>query len=177
MKVVSARKRIEAINSEIIESEEAKEIVHVGFEIGLLFKAIHGLVQLVGGVLMLFLTPSRLCDITQFLTRHQLSKDPIPRFANFLMTLSDSFSIGTQHFALFYLFSHGIIRFVLVFLLWRKKLWAYPLTAVFLMFFIACQVYRYMRTGSMILLLFTVCDSVMVVLTLLEYRNLRTASV
>jgi uncharacterized membrane protein len=150
-----------------------KDIVHISFEIGLLLKAVHGLTEIIGGALMFFLTPDRLNLLTRFFTAHELSEDPRDLVANFLLKASSSFSISTQHFVLFYLISHGIIKCILILLLWRKKLWAYPLTIVALILFIAYQIYRYTLTQSVLLILLTIFDIVMIVLTWLEYRNLR----
>lgn len=172
---MEAAKQTDTVAPALIPCEEAKEIAHVGFEIGLLFKALHGLVQLLGGLVMLYVTPQRLSAITDFLTRHRLSVNPQAIIAGLLVKLSSSFSVGTQHFVLFYLFSHGLVRVALVYLLWRKKLFAYPLSIGFLLFFIVCQLYRYSFTGSLLLLLFTLLDGTMAVLTYFEYKRLRTS--
>lgn len=149
-----------------------RDIVHVGFEIGLLLKGIHGLAEIVGGVLLLFLTPSRLTSLIRFLTRRELLEDPRDKVANFLLNLSNSFSISTQHFFVFYLMSHGIIKCILILLLWRRKLWAYPLSIAILILFIAYQVYRYTLTQSVFLILLTIFDVVMIALTYLEYKRI-----
>ncbi len=149
-----------------------KNIVHVSFEIGLILKGIHGLAEIIGSVLLLFLTPDRLDRLTRFLTKHELSEDPRDKVANFLIALSSSFSISTQHFAVFYLMSHGIIKFVLVLLLWRRKLWAYPLTIVSLILFIAYQIYRYTFSQSVFLIVLSIFDAAMIALTYLEYKRI-----
>ncbi len=153
-----------------------KDIVHVSFEIGLLLKGIHGLMEVIGGALMFFLTPNQLNALARFLTKHELSEDPRDLVANFLLNSSSSFSLSTQHFAEFYLMSHGIIKCILVFLLWRKKLWAYPLTVVSLILFIAYQIYRYTLTQSVFLILLSIFDAVMIALTCLEYKRIKLAS-
>ena len=154
---------------------KGKDVVHVSFEIGLLLKGIHGLMEIIGGASLLFLSPDRVNWLARFLTRHELSEDPKDKVANFLITLSNSFSISTQHFAMFYLMSHGIIKFALVLLLWRRKLWAYPLTIISLILFIAYQIYRYTFTHSVFLILLTIFDVVMIVLTYLEYKRIKSA--
>lgn len=152
-----------------------KDIVHVSFEIGLLLKGIHGLMEIIDSASLLFLSPDKLNWLARFLTRHELSEDPKDKVANFLITLASSFSISTQHFAMLYLMSHGMIKFVLVLLLWRGKLWAYPLTILSFILFIAYQVYRYTFTHSVFLLLLTIFDVVMIVLTCLEYKRIQSA--
>jgi uncharacterized membrane protein len=151
-----------------------KDIVHVSFKIGLLLKGIHSLLEIIGEVFLLFSSPNMLNWLTRFLTQHELSEDPKDRVANFLITLSNSFSISTQHFAVFYLMSHGIIKCILILLLWRRKLWAYPLTIVSLILFIAYQVYRYTFTQSVFLILLTIFDTVMIALTYLEYKRIKS---
>lgn len=85
-----------------------KDIVHVSFEIGLLLKGIHGLAEIIGGVFMLFLTPGRLNFLAHFLTKHELLEDPRDRVANFLLSLSNNFSVSAQHFTVFYLCLMGL---------------------------------------------------------------------
>lgn len=151
-----------------------KDIVYISFNIGLLLKGIHGLTEIIGGALMFFLTPNRMNALTRFLTRHELSEDPRDLVANFIFNFSTSFSISTQHFAIFYLISHGIIKCVLILLLWRKKLWAYPLTIVSFILFIAYQIYRYSFTYSIFLILLSIFDAIMIVLTYLEYKRIKS---
>ena len=150
-----------------------EQYIHIGFEIGLLFKGIDGLFEILGGILMLFLNPERLVRLAEFLTRHELAEDPDDLIANELLKLSHSFSISSQYFGVFYLASHGIIKCLLIYLLWRKKLWAYPLSIVFLLIFIGTQMYRFAFTHSVPLVLLTILDILMIVLTILEYRNIR----
>ena len=158
------------------KTNKQKVIIHVSFEIGLLLKGIHGLMEAIGGVFLLFLSPDRLNWLTRFLTQHELSEDPRDKIANLLITLSNSFSISTQHFFVFYLMSHGIIKCILILLLWRRKLWAYPLSIIVLILFIAYQVYRYTLTQSVFLILLTVFDLIMIALTYLEYKRINSAS-
>ncbi len=157
-------------------SGNSKDIVHISFEIGLLLKGLHGLMEIAGGVLMFFLTPSRLNELVHIVTKHELLEDPRDLVANFLLNIISHFSFSTQHFAEFYLMSHGIIKCILILLLLRKKLWAYPLSIVTLILFITYQIYRYTFTQSVLLLLLTVFDIVMIGLTFLEYKRLRTST-
>lgn len=153
-----------------------EEAIHVGFEIGLFLKGMDGLLEIIGGVFLTFLNPERLSRLANFLTQRELSEDPNDRVANTLLTLAHSFSISTQQFGVLYLLSHGGIKLLLVLLLWRKKRWAYPLTILSLILFIAYQVYRYTFTQSPVLILLTLLDAAMIVLTYLEYQRIRSAS-
>jgi uncharacterized membrane protein len=152
---------------------ESKDIVHISFEISLLIKCIDGLLEIVVGVLLLYLNPNRLINFIFFLTRHELSEDPRDLIANALIRFSHSFSISLQYFGVIYLISHGVIKFLLILLLWRKKLWAYPLTIISLIIFIFYQIYRYFISQSITLILLTVFDIIMIVLTLIEYKRMK----
>lgn len=156
-------------------NNKSKDIIHISFEIGLMIKGIHSLIEIVGGALMFYLTPNRVSVLARFLTKHELSEDPRDVVANFLLNFSGSFSISTQHFAEFYLMSHGIIKCILIILLWRRKLWAYPLTIVTLILFITYQIYRYTLTQSVFLILLTIFDAAIIALTYLEYKNLKAS--
>lgn len=151
-----------------------KDIVHISFEFGLILKGIDSLLEIIGGFLLLYLNPNRIGRLVTLLTWHELSEDPKDLVANALVQFSHSFSVSTQIFGVFYLISHGVIKCVLVFLLCRKKLWAYPLTIVSLFLFIAYQIYRYTIHASVSLLLLTIFDIVMIVLTFIEYRKIKS---
>lgn len=147
--------------------------VHISFELGLLIKTIDSLAEIIGGFLLLYLNPHRMNHFLFFLTHRELSEDPDDLIANALIRFGHSFSISTQNFMVFYLLSHGIVKIILVLLLWRRKLWVYPLTIVSLILFIAYQVYRYCIHPSAFLFILTVFDAVMIVLTYFEYKRIK----
>lgn len=154
----------------------AKDPAHIFFELGLIIKAADGIMEIIGALFLLYLNPVRLSNIVSMLTMHELSQDPDDLVANALIRLSRSFSISTQHFAVIYLVTHGAVKCLLVFLLLRKKFWAYPLTMAFLAVFIIYQLYHFFISGSLPLLLLSVFDAVMVWLTFLEYRKGKSAA-
>jgi uncharacterized membrane protein len=89
-----------------------------------------------------------------------------------MIAASKHYSISTQHFGMLYLLSHGGIKIVLVFLLWRKQIWAYPLAVVALVIFIFYQTIRWTTTHSVFLMALTVLDAVMIWLTIVEYQRI-----
>jgi len=159
----------------MIKFNKSKEVIHIGFEIGLLLKGLDGLFEVIGGALLTFLNPQRMSYLMHILTQHELSEDPNDMIANYLVALGHSFSISTQQFGVIYLMSHGIIKLILILLLWRRKLWAYPLSILFLVLFIIYQIYRYTLTYSVFLILLTFLDAAMIVLTYLEYRRIQSS--
>ena len=150
-----------------------KDIAHISFEVGLIIKGIDGILEIVGGFLLLYLNPNRMGQLIAVLTQHELSEDPKDLVANALIHFGHSFSISTQVFGVFYLISHGVIKCILITLLWRKKLWAYPLTIVSLILFIAYQIYRYSVHPSVFLMLLTAFDIIMIILTFMEFKRMK----
>lgn len=156
------------------KSIKSKDVFHMGFEIGLILKGINGLLEIVGGLLLLFLNPDRMDKLIIILTQNELSKDPNDKVANTLISLGHSLSISPNHYGIYYLMTHGLIKCILIFLLWRKKIWAYPLTMVVLAIFITYQLYRYTISPSAFLIALSVFDSIMIVLIFLEYRKIKS---
>lgn len=153
---------------------KSKDVFHMSFEIGLLLKGINGLLEIVGGLLLLFLNPERLNSLIVLLTQNELSHDPNDMVANTLINFGNNFSISTQQFGIYYLMSHGFIKCILIFLLWKRKIWAYPLTILALALFIAYQLYRYTISPSAFLIALSVFDAIMIVLTLIEYNKIKS---
>jgi uncharacterized membrane protein len=151
-------------------------LLHDGFEVAILFKGLFGILEIVGGVLIAFVNPVRLNAIVRLVTQNELIRDPKDMIANYLVKAASSFSINTKHFGMLYMISHGMIKVVLVTLLWRKKLWAYPLTNIFLFIFIVYQIYRFSNTHSIWLILLTIFDTLMIFLTLSEEQRIRMES-
>lgn len=148
-------------------------LLHQSFEVGVWIKGIDGLLEILGGLLLFWVSPSRLSSMIVLLTQHELSEDPQDLLMNFLLKISHDFSISSQHFGIFYLLSHGITKCILVQFLLRKKSWAYPLTILFLILFIVYQLYRYSYSHSAWLILLTIFDILMIWLTWTEYRRIQ----
>jgi uncharacterized membrane protein len=149
-------------------------VLHDSFEIGILLKGIHAALELVGAYLLWFFKPDAISRLVRLLTQHELSRDPDDLLANWIIQASARFSVGARSFAVFYLLSHGLIKLVIVLLLWRRKLWAYPMGVGVLVLFIAYQAARWTTTHSVFLILLSVFDAAMIWLTIVEYRRLKT---
>jgi uncharacterized membrane protein len=143
------------------------------FDVSITLKGLDGVLEVIGGVLLLFLTPHRLNAIVAFLTQHELSQDPNDFIATHLLLYTQRYTASTALFLAFYLFSHGIIKIVLVVALLQQRLWAYPLAIVVLGVFIVYQIYRLALHVSLGLLALTAFDVFIVGLTVLEYRKHR----
>jgi uncharacterized membrane protein len=145
------------------------------FKIGLVLKGLDGILEIIGGILLLFLSPHAIEHIARTLTAHELSEDPHDLIARYILHTSSHLTTNTTLFAAVYLLSHGIAKVVLVALVLRDKLWAYPWLVALLLAFIAYQLYRITAVHfSVGLTLLTIFDAVLVWLTWREYQAKRT---
>lgn len=144
-------------------------IVHVTFDIGLLLKAIEAILEIASGIGLIFVTPEVMRNLGTFITEYMANAPMADKLAEF----ANSFSVDAQRFVVFYMLSHGIVKMVVIAMLWRQKLWAYPTSVAMFAFFIVYQIYHYETIHSAILIILTALDIIMIVLTILEYRRLK----
>jgi uncharacterized membrane protein len=81
--------------------------------------------------------------------------------------------MGTQHFYALYLLAHGGLKLTMVYMLWRRVLWAYPAAMVVLSGFVVYQTFESFHAGSPFLLLLALFDLVMIGLVWQEWRALK----
>ena len=144
------------------------------FKIGLVLKGLDGVLEVIGGILLLFLSPDAIEHLVRMLTAHELSEDPHDLVARYLLHTTAHLNHGTTLFGAIYLLSHGIAKIVLVALVLRDKLWAYPWLIGLLLAFIAYQLYQITAVHfSAALTALTVFDALLVWLTWREYRAKR----
>jgi len=147
--------------------------LHVAFLVSLWAKAAFAAGEVVAGIAMWFISNELILRWTVALTRSELLEDPRDLVANLLLHVAQHLSIGARTFAAVYLLAHGVVKLWLVIGLLRVKLWTYPTAIAVFLAFIAYQLYRYSFTGSLLLLLITALDVVVVALTWHEWRSLR----
>jgi uncharacterized membrane protein len=147
--------------------------VHILFDISLIGKAVDGMLEVIGGVVLFFVNTDQINGILRVFTLHELNEDPHDFLANFLLHSAQHLSTDTKIFAAFFLLWHGVVKVGLVWALFRKHLWAYPIAIVAFGLFLMYQVYRYSHTHSVWLLALSILDLFVIVFTWLEYKRLR----
>lgn len=141
------------------------------FEIGIIAKGLNGIAELIGGLLLLFVTPDRIRHLARVLTEGELSEDPHDFIATHLLHTANGLTGSAVIFGAAYLLLHGAVKVVLVIALLLNKLWAYPCMIIVLLIFIGYQLYRIALQPSAGLIGLTVFDAVIVALTWREYRR------
>lgn len=147
--------------------------VHQVFEISILLKGAHALIECVGGLLLAVVSTEGIKQLVDLLTQSELVHDPNDFVATHLLGLAQSLTVSTQHFYAVYLLSHGLVKVLLVVGLLRNKLWAYPASLVVLGMFIVYQLYRFSYTHGIGLIVLTVFDVFVIWLIWHEWRLMR----
>ncbi|WP_336885239.1 DUF2127 domain-containing protein [Brevibacterium daeguense] len=143
----------------------------------LVLKGLDGVLELLGGVLLLIVSPAEMSSLLLLLTQHELSEDPQDLVANALTRLADGLTVSATLFGAAYLLVHGLVKVVLVWAVLRNRLWAYPWMIGFLLIFITYQTYQLVLAFSWGLAALTAFDIFIVWLTWHEYRAHRARGV
>ena len=155
----------------IVSGFKPRDTLDRVFEIGIILKGLDGVLETIGGLLLLAVTPATINDVVSRLTQHELSEDSNDFIANHLLGYAHGLTGSAVAFAAVYLLVHGIAKIVLVTALLRNQIWAYPWMIGFLLIFIGYQLYRLVLSLTFGLSALTVFDAVIVWLTWREWRQ------
>ncbi len=147
--------------------------IHQIFEISVLLKGAHALIECLAGIALALVSTNTIVDLVNRLTQEELVEDPHDFIATHLLTWAQQFSVGTKAFYACYLLSHGAVKIFLVAGLLRGKLWSYSASLVVLGLFIVYQVYRFYYTHGAGLIVLTVFDVFVIGLIWHEYKLIR----
>lgn len=148
-------------------------ILNIGFYGGLSLKAINAVIEIIGGLIMLMVSLDWLNTMIKVIALPELREDSQDIIMNYLITLSQNFSITAMHSVAIYMLFHGLTKVIAVWLLWQKKMWAYlPVVGVFILF-ISYECYSFLHSYSPIMLGIIIIDIAIVVVVMLEYRHLK----
>jgi len=92
-------------------------------------------------------------------------------FIGTIASVIQSMSGRVQAIGAFYFFSHGAVKILLVWGLWKSKLWAYPVSIVFLAGFSLYQLYEILVHFSFIVTAFLLFNTIVIILVIQEYRR------
>jgi uncharacterized membrane protein len=147
----------------------------LAFRVTLALKAVDGLLETAGGVVLFFVSPASINHLARWATAHELTQDPHDFIARHILDSASQLTKSSTLYAAIYLLVHGATKLVLVVLVLRGKLWAYPWLIGLLGAFIIYQTYRLTQKPSAGLIALTLFDIVVAGLTWREYRDKRAA--
>lgn len=140
------------------------------FRASVLIKGAVSLLEIIAGVLVLFVSPQYVMSLVVTLTRSDLVQDPDDFVATQLLHLAQQFTLTGSAFISFYLLSRGIIKLALVIGLLKNKLWAYPSSLIVLGLFIIYQCYQIATEHSGVIIALTLFDLVVMYFIWKEWR-------
>ncbi|HEY5442142.1 MAG TPA: DUF2127 domain-containing protein [Candidatus Saccharimonadales bacterium] len=143
------------------------------YEIGLVIKGVDGILELIGGVLVLSLSPGTINGITRFLTQSSLQDDPHNFIATHIAKAGHHLAAGHNIFAAAFLLTHGLVKVVLVTCLLLNKLWAYPWALGALGLFLVYQLYQLITAPTFGMAFLTVLDMIIIWLVYREWQQVR----
>jgi len=143
------------------------------YEIGIIVKGVDGLLELIGGILVLAVPPHAVATLVRFLTESELAEDPHDFVATHILHYGNSLTHGSHTFAAAFLLTHGITKIIIVACLLRNKLWAYPFALVVFTLFIAYQGYELIVHATVGMSLLTVLDIFILWLIWREWRKVK----
>ncbi|MGH1525315.1 DUF2127 domain-containing protein [Leifsonia sp. L25] len=150
-----------------------ERVLDLVFLLGVLFKGIDGLVELIGGVLLLFATPAELRGAVGSATAEELSEDPHDLIANLLIHGVSHLHAGSVAFVAAYLLLHGVVKIAIVIALLVGSRRVYPWAMAALGAFLVFQLYELVTKPSLGVAVLTVFDAVIIWLTWREWRRNR----
>jgi uncharacterized membrane protein len=144
------------------------------FRTSVILKGIDGALEVVGGLILLILSPTTIQATVRTLTEHELSQDPHDFVARHLLHATGGLTHGATIYAGIYLLAHGLAKVAIVIAVLQDRLWAYPAMIALLAAFIAYQLYRLAVRFTIGLTLLTIFDVFVVWLTWREYQARRS---
>jgi uncharacterized membrane protein len=139
------------------------------FEVGLLLKGINGTLELLGGFLLLFLTPERLQHYLHAITQETVSGEKPSKILELLFHSIDTLSTGSRVFLIVYLWVHAAIKLIAVIGILKNQLWAYPFSLITLGVLTLFQVISIIHKVSLGMIVLTVFDIFILWLIWREY--------
>jgi uncharacterized membrane protein len=80
----------------------------------------------IGGLLLLVVSPATIDRVVTSLTQHELSEDPHDFLATHLLKTAHGLTGSAVLFGAVYLLAHGLVKVVLVAALLKNQLWPIP---------------------------------------------------
>lgn len=141
------------------------------FLVRVLLKGVDGVLELLGGIALLALSPTRLQGLVGVLTAHELAEDPHDLLANLLLQGPAHLDASSTGFLAAYLLLHGIVKLAIVTALLLGSHRVYPWAILALFGFLVFQIYELFAHPSVLIALLTVLDALIVWLTWREWRR------
>ncbi|GAA4160612.1 hypothetical protein GCM10022286_16900 [Gryllotalpicola daejeonensis] len=151
-----------------------ERVLDLVFLVGVVVKGVDGLVEFLGGAILLFVTPGQILGVTQSVFAHELAEDPDDPIANAVLHGVAHLDSGATAFLAAYLLVHGVVKLAVVIALLLGSRRIYPWAIVVLVLFLIYQLYELITAPGVGVIILTALDAVIIWLTWREWRHGRT---
>lgn len=151
-----------------------KTLLDKVYEIGLVVKGIDGTAELIGGILVLSLSPGFILTATKVLVSNELNENPHNFIALHILHGGQKLAAGHNFFAAAFLLTHGLVKVVLVICLLLNKIWVYPYALGVLTLFLVYQIYALITSPGFGMVVLTVLDVIIILLVWREWQQVKT---
>lgn len=141
------------------------------FLLGVAAKGIDGVIEAIGGIVLLWVSPEQLATAAQGVTAEELSEDPHDLIANLLLHGVAHLDSAATAFLAAYLLLHGVVKLGIITALIVGSLRVYPWAIAALTAFLIFQGYELVVHPSAGVAVLTVIDALIVWLTWREWRH------
>jgi uncharacterized membrane protein len=157
---------------EFTQKEEKR--IREYFLISILLKGAGSLVEVVAGLLAVFIPVSTFTNLILRYAEGELAENSSDFIATQLTHLAQQLSVAGGTFIALYLLSRGLIKLLLIIALLKNQLWAYPASLVVLGLFVVYQCYQLVTSFSFLLVALTVFDLIVMWFIWKEYEVVRS---
>ncbi|MBW4061978.1 DUF2127 domain-containing protein [Candidatus Saccharibacteria bacterium] len=141
------------------------------FYISLIIKGVDAVLQLVGGVLLLTLRSTQVDSAVRFLADHSYGGDLDDALFRHASGYLSHLTGGTIRFVAIYIIVDALLKLILIHEIFHKRYWAYIGLISILSVLVVYQTYRIILNHSVILMVLTAFDLVIIYLSAHEYRR------
>ena len=153
--------------------QKDKSFVHRAFWLSLFLKGLDGLLQLLGGIVVLFFEPGTLGKTYRYLTRFLMGHRTDNPEAQFIRDAAHSFHMSTEILVFVYLVSHGIIKVLLVYGLLKERLWVFPAALAGFGFFLVLEIFRISQHFYWAIAALMCIDVFVITMVILEWKKVK----
>jgi uncharacterized membrane protein len=152
--------------AEHVETPQEEHVVYEFFLWSVLAKGAISVVEVISGIALFFIPPDRVVLLAVILLNYL----PVPAVQSILLGEVAKYTAGAVVFVALYLLSRGGIKVFLIWSLLKNRIWAYPASLVVLLLFVFYQIYQIVTDHSLMVLLVTVFDLVVMYFIYREWR-------
>jgi uncharacterized membrane protein len=158
------------------EAKTRKSIFKKTFNVALVIKAIDGILEVISGALTAFVSNSSLNVFLESIRQGVASSHESGLLDKGILALEKDLNLRSQSILGSFLLSHGIIKIIIVYYVLKGRLWAYPAAIIVFSLFTVIQAIQLISGFSITVAALTIFDILVVILTSIEYREIKKRS-